>query len=284
MNKSHGFTIRIHVHEGDQSGLRIIEKSNWVGLGVIFPRSNYSKIKNRPELDRSGVYFLLEKGSSSELPKIYIGEGDIVKNRLDSHYSNKDFWTDAIVFTSKNDQLNKAQVRYLESRLVTIAQSLKRCRLENSNSPKLKALSEMDAAEVEGFLEEMLVLLPILGINAFENPTSQKTETSKNLYCKGGDSSATGWESASGFVVSKGSKARVKETDTFPNTLSDLRQELLKEGIIEEKGKSFAFTQDYEFTSPSYAATMIRGMRSNGRTAWKNKSGKTLKELQQSEV
>lgn len=284
MTKSHGFTIRIHVHEGDQSGLRIIEKSNWVGLGIIFPRSNYSKIKDRPELERSGVYFLLDRGSRSELPTIYIGEGDIVKDRLDTHYKNKDFWTDAIVFTSKNDQLNKAQVQYLESKLVTIAQSLKRCRLDNSNSPKLKSLSEMDSAEVEGFLDEMLVLLPILGINVFEKPTTQSKEASKKLYCRGNDYSATGWESESGFVVSKGSKARVKETETFPDTLSELRQELLKEGVIEETGNSFTFTQDYEFSSPSYAATMVRGMRTNGRTSWKNKAGQTLRELQQSEV
>ena len=218
------------------------------------------------------------------MTRTYIGEGDEVRSRLNAHHSNKDFWTDAIVFTSKNDQLNKTQVQYLESRLVSLATALKRCQLDNSNSPKLRILSEMDSAEAEGFLEEMLVLLPVLGITAFEKPTSKSSEVSKKLYCKGNDYLATGWESESGFVVAKGSKARVKETESFSDSLSKLRQEFQREEILVVSGKSYIFTQDYEFSSPSYAAAVVRGMTTNGRTSWKDNTGKTLKELQQSEV
>lgn len=47
------------------------------------------------------IYILVGEDVSNENIKIYIGEGDPVGSRLYSHYGNKDFWTDAIVLTSK---------------------------------------------------------------------------------------------------------------------------------------------------------------------------------------
>ena len=79
---------------------------------------------------------LLDIGPShdSSLPTIYVGEGDPVKSRLDSHHSNKDFWTWAIFFTAKDNSLNKAHVQYLESRLHQLAKDAKQSRLDNVQS------------------------------------------------------------------------------------------------------------------------------------------------------
>src|SRR5207249_1816380 len=100
----------------------------------------------------------------------YIGEGDPARPRLETHNARRDFWTSLVLFTSKDENLNKAHVQYLESRLVALARDAKRCVLENSNTPQLPSLSEADAAELEAFLDEMLLIFPVLGVVAFEQP------------------------------------------------------------------------------------------------------------------
>ena len=44
-------------------------------------------------------------------------------------------------------------------------------------------------------------------------------------------------------------------------------------------GKNNIFTKDMLFLSPSTAAAMVLGRNSNGLTEWKDKNGKTLKEI-----
>ena len=222
----------------------------------------------------------------SELPTIYIGEGENVRKRLNAHSKdkNKDFWNEGIVFTSKTNELNTAQIEYLEARLVELAVKFKRCKLKNRNTPTRQSLSEMDKVEVEGFLEEVLTLLPTLGVLAFQKPKT-RAPSSQLFQCKGRGYEATGWETPAGlFVVKKGSLARLKTTETFPDTVLQLRKELVDIEILADTGRVFEFKQDFEFSSPTYAATLVRGMRSNGRTAWKDSNGATLKQVQEEKV
>ena len=115
------FSIKIFLPDGDPDGLRIIEKSNWTGVGVVFNRSIYQESRKRSEFERTGVYILVGTSDDSTLPMVYIGEGDPVKPRIESHYSKKDFWNWGIFFTAKDESLNKAHVKYLESRLIELA-------------------------------------------------------------------------------------------------------------------------------------------------------------------
>lgn len=165
---SRPFNIRIFMVEGLPDGLRHVEKSNWVGLGIVCPRNRYPHVKKRAEFEASGVYILVGGAGDDDRPTLYIGEADRVRDRLDGHHAKKDFWQQAIVFTTKGDPLNKAEVQYLEARLVEKARAAKRCKLDNGNFPQRPGLSESDEAEIEGYLEEMLPLLPVLGIHAFE--------------------------------------------------------------------------------------------------------------------
>src|SRR5207249_3943168 len=114
------FTIRIFVPDGDPEGLRPIDRMNWTGHGIVFPREKWPTTKQRPEFSRTGVYILsgYEEGANDDLPTIYIGEGDVIGNRIETHYQNKDFWDRAIVFTATNNSLNKAHVKWLEYALV----------------------------------------------------------------------------------------------------------------------------------------------------------------------
>jgi|SRR5882757_1568887 len=165
------FTIRIFVPDGDPEGVRIIDRMNWTGLGIIFPREKWPSTKQRLEFSRTGLYVLAgyEK-AEDELPTIYIGEGDVIRNRIDSHYQNKDFWDRAIVFTASNNGLNKAHVKWLEYALVNRALQAKRSNLENGCEPQEPALSEAERADTQAFLHEVLQILPLVGLRAFEIP------------------------------------------------------------------------------------------------------------------
>ena len=90
------FSLRIFVADGDPDGLRVVERSNWIGKALIFPRALLPKVKQRDELSQTGVYLLLGPRDDGEGEKLYIGEGDPIRPRLDSHYAQKDFWTRAV--------------------------------------------------------------------------------------------------------------------------------------------------------------------------------------------
>lgn len=165
------FTIRIFVPDGDPEGVRVIDRMNWTGLGIVFPRDKWPSTKHRAEFSRTGVYILQGyERAEDELPTLYVGEGDVIRNRIDSHFQNKQFWDRAIVFTASNNGLNKAHVKWLEFALVNRAHQTKQSILENGTEPQEPALSEAERADTEAFLNEVLQILPLVGLRAFEVP------------------------------------------------------------------------------------------------------------------
>lgn len=167
MHKS--YTINIFLPSGDASGLRILRRPNWTGIGLAFARTGFQEASSRTELTQPGVYVLVGYTDESSLPTVYIGEGDPVLNRLVEHNRNKDFWEWAVVFSSTDNSINKAFVQHLESRLIDIAQGKKRCNLTNNISPKRPTLTESDHADMENFLDNMLSIFPLVGLSIFEN-------------------------------------------------------------------------------------------------------------------
>jgi hypothetical protein len=164
-----GYTIRIFVADGDPEGVRVIDQMNWTGTGIVFPRRLWPKVKTRKEFDRAGVYILVGYGEDDdELPRIYVGEGDGIRSRIDQHDQKKEFWTSGISFTSNAGALNKAHVQWLEYALVRRAQEAGQCILDNGNAPQAPALSEHEEADVAGFLDQMLRILPLVNLRAFE--------------------------------------------------------------------------------------------------------------------
>jgi hypothetical protein len=286
MAEQRPFSIKIFVPDGDPDGLRIVEKSNWTGEGVVFNRTNYKAVAGRDEFDRTGVYVLVGGSEDSSLPTIYVGEGDPVGERLKSHYSNKDFWNWAVFFVTKDNSLNKAHVKHLESRLLTVAKEAKQCKLDNSTGSTQPTLSDSDKADVESFLLDMLSIYPLLGLNVFEKTETKPTpELADNLlYVKAKGIEATGYEDAKGFVVRNGSQAVKEETATIHQYMSTIRRDLLEQGVLADDGEHYRFTQDQVFQSPSTAAGVVQGRTANGRIDWKTKDGRTLKQLQEKAV
>lgn len=280
MTEAQGFSVRIFIPSGDPDGLRIIEKSNWTGQGIVFPRSLYGEAKKRPELNRAGVYVLWGPGESGELPKVYVGEGDAVAPRLAQHLKNKDFWTHAAVFISKDQNLNKAHVQHLESRLVSLATEARRCEIDNGNVPQPPALSEADVADAEGFLADLLLCLPVLGVGFFEKPPARSRKVGV-LNLKGKGLEAHGLDAAEGFVVLAGSTAARDEVKSIHPYLSALRRTLIDSGVLVADGDCYRVSQDYTFNSPSTAAGVLLGTAANGRTQWGDSKGRSLKEIQE---
>jgi hypothetical protein len=285
MTSSRPYSIRVFLPGGDPDGLRTIEKSNWSGSGIVVPRSLFGEAKQRKELARAGVYILVGPPEESGLLRIYVGEGDPVRPRLEQHAAKKDFWTACIAFTSKDENLNKAHVQYLEARLIALAAAAKRCTLDNGNVPQPPSLSESEAADSEGFLAEMLLCFPLLGLNVFSTTTIPAVEqpgTEFVLSAKGVE--ARGLETAQGFVVRAGSGAVMAEVASIHAYLSDMRRSLVDNGVLRAERDRYVFTQDYLFASPSTAAGVVVGRSANGRIEWQTKEGRTLKAVQEAEA
>lgn len=165
-----GYTIRIFVPDGDPEGFKTVDQLNWTGKGLAFPRHKWQEVRNRKDFWACGIYILSGYGED-DVPRVYIGQGDIVGDRIDEHFKNKAFWNHCVVFVSASG-LNKAHSAWLEHALVKRATEAKRCVLDNGNAPKEPGLSEADRADTEAFLAEVLRILPLVGVFAFETSTT----------------------------------------------------------------------------------------------------------------
>lgn len=274
-------SIKLYLADGRADGLRLVEKSNWTGLGLVCSRSDYPRVRRREEWSGPGVYLLTGPATGEGLRELlYIGEADDVRDRVDNHLKNREFWTGLVAFTSKDHNLNKAHVRYLEARLLQLAAAADRAALQNGTGPPLPRLSEADQADMEGYLDEMLVILPLLGVVAFE-ALKRQAPAADRLALTGRDAQATGADTPEGFVVFEGSLARADAVPSFHDYLRDLRERLIAEGILVAAGNQLRFVKPHLFDSPSSAAAVVLGRTANGRIEWKDETGRTLKQRQE---
>ncbi|MEO1937766.1 MAG: GIY-YIG nuclease family protein [Sulfurimonas sp.] len=240
---------------------------------------------SREELSSTGVYFLFGRPDmTSEKDVIYIGEAENIIKRLSQHLNEKDYWNEAVVVISKDDNLNKAHIKYLENRLHQIAVKVNRYEVKNSNTPTQPSISESDQAEMEEFIENIKMLVNVLGFKAFEEliqePTNDK-KVSSNFFIKAArGANAQGQQTSDGFVVLKGSEIASSTVNSYPDGWKNSRQELIDNGTIVEKNGKFVFSNDYLFNSPSAAAAIVMGRSANGLTEWKNNKGKSLKDIE----
>lgn len=273
------FTIKIFMADGRTDGIKIVRKGGWDGVGVVCPRVRYFESPNLPEFKRDCVYILIgDNDEVSEKPHIYVGETTNLGSRLTQH-AKYHYWNQIVVFTSEIDGvLNRAYIKYLESKLYKRAKDNKRCNLKNRQEPRMPRLSLMDKEEVEGYLHEMLSLLSVLNIRVFESAPSN--EQGRKIYsCQGGKGAwnAYGYETNNGFVVQKGSIGNTSSTKSMKAFTERKHAQVTKDKIIVKNENGYRFTQNYEFNSPSEAASIVRGHTVNGLTEWKDKDGVTLK-------
>mgnify|MGYP000090046286 FL=1 len=269
-------TIKLHFPSGDPKRLRTGQITNWNGLAVAAPRSEFGLFLNRDELKQTGVYLLLGTDESTGEMSAYIGEAEVLRDRLKSH-KDKDYWVQAFAFVSAGDTLTKGHIRYLEGRLIELANVAGRAKLKNAQGSGSR-LPESDKADMEVFLGRIQQLLPPLGTDLLV-PVLRSSDhrgfveaEELDLQCRIKDLVATGRRTPNGFVVYKGSHASLTERPSaaqrHPYVLV-LRNRLLSEGKLREESGRLVFTADVEFSSPSAAASVVHGGGANGLTAWK---------------
>lgn len=282
-----GKSLKIFLMDGIPGGRWMCELSNWTGKAYKIPRTYYKESADRTELRAPSVYFLFGYDDNSGKPVVYIGETEDAIKRLGEHIqsASKDYWTEAIVFINKDDHLNKAHIKYLESRFYEIAKDAERYMVMNAQPPKKSAISEAEEAEMEEFIDNAKIVVSALGHKVFEklesdNTTSAPEQTDSKteyLYIQNRNGvDAKGFLSSEGFVVCKGTAIRDKYSE---NSIGDNIVKLRKLYFTDGTVKDSIFTKDILFTSPSAASDFILGNSTSGPLTWKNAEGKTLKEL-----
>jgi hypothetical protein len=285
-----GKTIRLYLIDGSPTGPINAEIGNWTGQVVVVPRAQLYELAKREELQRTGVYALVGPDAQTGAERVYIGEADDVFVRLKSHDKDedKDFWTCAAVVTSKDFNFTKAHGRYLESRLIELAYAAGRAKVSNGTAPGIKTLPESDIADMEYFLEQVKLILPVLGMNFLRPPATHEKPTTDPaaplLHMSEVGANATAREVDGSFVVLKGSTARKNGSPSWDSYIT-LRDELVAQGKLLPKGEELLeFASDVEFTSPSAAAAVVAAANRNGRMTWKLQSGQTYAAWKEAQV
>jgi len=176
------FELKIFFPQGDPDGVRTIKTALRTGQALYFPRDKWQEAKNQDECKRLGVYILggnteLEDGTEDDLPTIYIGQSSDLSGRIDDHFKKKDFWDWGIIFSSASDDLNGAHAEWLEQAMINRAQEMRQSRITNANKPKETKLAQADRVNMETFMRDMLQILPLVGVQAFQNPVVIKNRT-----------------------------------------------------------------------------------------------------------
>lgn len=289
----HGKTIKIFLVDGTPTGIRTAELMNWTGKAVVCQRSNLAALSGRPEAKRTGVYVLT--GSDPEKvtrDRAYIGEGDNVWERILSHDRDpdKDFWSTVALFVSKDENLTKAHVRFLERELIQMARSAGRVTLTNAAIPDNRPLPEADIHDMREYLDHMQIILPVLGFSLLQpmlpsdmgrtDQVETSTDASPVFQMSPVGTHATAREFQGEFVVLKGSLAR-KESVASWTSYRQLREQLVADRRLVDApdGKNYVFQEDVAFNSPSAAAAVVYGGNQNGPLVWKEtRSGKSYRD------
>jgi Domain of unknown function (DUF4357) len=304
---NNGRTLKIFLVDGTPSGLLTAEIMNWTGHVLTGPRSKLSEMIQRPEVMRTGVYFLVGPDVGDGIgTQVYIGETDDAAQRLKEHNrpedkGGKDFWERVCVVTSKDANLTKGHIKYLESRLIKIARAAGRCDLRNGTDHFYANLPEADRSDMEYFVEQIQTLLPVLGFAFLRAMPRVATSARQDGVTptlpspvspifvgdiKKHGITARAQEVDGEFVVMKGSKTRLN-WEGVETSYTRLFKDLLKAGVLSpsDDGHHNIFAKDYAFTAPSAAAAVVAGRNANGRIHWTVQgTSKTYGEWQDEQV
>lgn len=288
-----GKSIRIYLADSNVSGIRYAELVNWTGQAIACPRNRLNKLKDWPECSKPGIYFLFEGRFGSSKPIAYIGESENVAERLTKQDKDREFWSEAIIFTSKDENLTKSHIKYLESSLVVLSKEADRYSLENGNQPTESSLPRADRDAMLEYIDNTRMVLGTLGYSILEPILSQKNSLQvggesenalQNLTFTVNSITAYGAVTDEGFVLKEGSHLSKVNSDSMPGRLSSIKRALVDQGCIKDDGELLVTTEDIPFNSSSYAAAIVAGTSRSGPQSWKSSNGKTIKQIEDDEL
>jgi hypothetical protein len=291
-----GKSIRVYLADSTVAGIRYAELVNWTGQALACPRSRLGELASWPEASKPGVYFLFEARLGDSKPLAYIGESENVRERLTTQEREQEFWNEVVIFSSKDQNLTKAHVKFLESTLASLAKHADRYELENGNQPTESSLPRADRDAMAEFVENIRMVLGTLGYPILEPLLRQpvlekaavtdtpevanKTKSSVEFMFKVNDLTAYGAPTDEGFVLKKGSQLSRTNTESAAVKIVKLKEQLLAEGRIRVEGNHLVLDEDVLLSSSSYAAVMVAGTSRSGPQSWITKDGRTLKTIE----
>jgi hypothetical protein len=278
-----GFTIDVWVPPKYENGLRIVGKTNWDGEIAICERAATKDALAHELKDRVGAYILIGV-DEADSPTIYIGEGDPIQPRIQEHIGKKEFWTYFVALLRRGAGLNKTQIQYIESSLIKLADSAKRCKLDNVNRPGQPTISTPMRADIEYYIEQAVSVLQTFGLYFFTQTTANVTkfETQQIVEYVVKGVTAKGYVIVEGFVVLKGSGASGIKAPSITPGNDSLRQQLIDGNVLISTGSDYQFAPDQSFSSPSTASAVVGANNTSGWRMWRDPiTGKNLLELEQ---
>jgi hypothetical protein len=292
----YGKSVRIFLPDSTVTGIRHAEIVNRTGHTLACPRNRLEELKAWPETSKPGIYFLFEARLGDSKPISYIGESENVADRLLAHDRKKDFWNDAVIFTSKDENLTKSHIKYLESRLEALARSADRYELQNGNTPTLSSLPRAEREAMDELIEDIRLVLGTLGYPILEPLIKAKTDSvatsdistavspisgqELELIFKVHNFVAHGVRTDEGFVLKKGSMASKIDSDSASRKIVKMKGQLAADGRLIDKGDHFLLSEDILMSSPSYAAVLIAGTARSGPQSWFAADGRSLKAIE----
>jgi len=293
-----GKSINLFLMDDDASGRIKCTLANWTGVAYKIPRTELDKCKERDDLKQSGVYFLFGTSDQTGNSVVYIGQagarknGEGILNRLQEHKRNpnKDYWTEAIVFTTSNNSFGPTEISYLENRFCNLALAAKRYEVKNGNDPTPGHITEEKESELEEFVDNAKLIMGTLSHKVFVPLTKDKTADTasisndaekeeiemfltRTIKQYGITVNASAKQTSEGFVVLKGSIISPEDDNNVQVGVKNKR----KNAKVDENN---VLQEDVLFSSPSSAAMFVIGKSANGWTSWKTKDGKTLHDLE----
>lgn len=282
--------------DGEVTGKIKCTLSNWTGVIYKIPRIQLGDLKSRDEMKQSGIYFLFGRDEDKQKDVTYIGQATTRKNgegvllRIQEHTrdTHADYFNDVIILTTQNNSFGPTEISYLENKFTQLAKEAGRYIVKNGNDPNPGNVTEEKESELDEIVENTLMIIGTLGYRVFVPMTKKVSQDltdnhSTYLYLKRKTKKsnkvieATYERTTEGFVVLEGSQVEIKDSPYLPASLKEMRQNLIASRIIQDG----VLKEKQLFSSPSYAATFLLGMQTNGRTDWKDQDGRTLKELEE---
>lgn len=282
MNRS-AKTIQIFLPSGDPRGIRVADITTRIVRMIDVPRALLSDFLEMPEARQVGVYFLVGEPATSADPRLYIGQsGAGVGGRLVQQDAAKEYWNRALVLISLTNSITQTHALFLEWHCLKEAADICRYSLENGtvgSKPHTPQPLEADCLEI---YDTARTLLTALGYPVFEPLSKTLSSNSERdlLYCKMAGIEGRGEYTSEGFVVLRGSTARLENVPSIQGSAAQrYRERLVESDVMVEKNGVYEFSKDYLFSSPSMASMAILGRTSNGWLDWKAKNGVTLNDL-----
>ena len=288
--------INMFLMDGEVTGKIKCTLSNWTGVIYKIPRIQLVDLKSRDEMKQSGIYFLFGRDEDKQKDMIYIGQATTRKNgegvllRIQEHTrdTHADYFNDVIILTTQNNSFGPTEISYLENKFTQLAKEAGRYIVKNGNDPNPGNVTEEKESELDEIIENTLMIIGTLGYRVFVPMTKKVSQDlidnhSTYLYLKRKTKKsnkvieATCERTTEGFVVLEGSQVEVMDSPNLPASLKEMRQNLIASQVIQDG----VLKEKQLFSSPSYAAAFLLGMQTNGRTDWKNRDGRTLKELEE---